>query len=92
VLLAERWAAEQPGVKVVTCHPGWTLTDGVEAAYGRGAAMRVRYTLTEKMRAHPKGGTPRVVPERHRWNERLLKQLDPQTQEWLRKNGAGLDI
>eukprot|EP00291_Cryptomonas_curvata_P030639 CAMPEP_0172209818 /NCGR_PEP_ID=MMETSP1050-20130122/35362_1 /TAXON_ID=233186 /ORGANISM="Cryptomonas curvata, Strain CCAP979/52" /LENGTH=167 /DNA_ID=CAMNT_0012889809 /DNA_START=139 /DNA_END=638 /DNA_ORIENTATION=- len=34
VLLAERWAAAHPAVKVVTCHPGWTLTDGVEAAYG----------------------------------------------------------
>ena len=21
-------------VKVVSCHPGWTLTEGVEAAYG----------------------------------------------------------
>ena len=34
VLVAERWAAEHPGVPVAACHPGWTLTDGVEAAYG----------------------------------------------------------
>jgi len=34
VLLAERWAALHPKVKVLSCHPGWTLTDGVEAAYG----------------------------------------------------------
>ena len=40
VLLAERWAAAHPAVKVVTCHPGWTLTDGVEAAYGDRPAPR----------------------------------------------------
>jgi len=34
VLLAERWAAEHPTVKVVSAHPGWTLTDAVDAAYG----------------------------------------------------------
>ncbi len=34
VILAERWAQNFPNVKVVSCHPGWTLTDGVEAAYG----------------------------------------------------------
>jgi dehydrogenase/reductase SDR family protein 12 len=35
VLLAERWGLEHPKVKTVTCHPGWTLTPGVEAAYGK---------------------------------------------------------
>jgi dehydrogenase/reductase SDR family protein 12 len=34
VLLAERWATEFPAVKVVAAHPGWTLTDAVDAAYG----------------------------------------------------------
>jgi len=34
VLLAERWAVEFPTVKVVSAHPGWTLTDAVDAAYG----------------------------------------------------------
>jgi dehydrogenase/reductase SDR family protein 12 len=34
VLLAEQWALTHPKVKVVSCHPGWTLTDGVDAAYG----------------------------------------------------------
>lgn len=34
VLLCEQWAKEYPNVKVVSCHPGWTLTEGVEAAYG----------------------------------------------------------
>ncbi len=41
VLLAERWAAAHPAVKVVTCHPGWILTDGVEAAYGNRPAPSV---------------------------------------------------
>lgn len=26
VLLCEEWAKEMPNCKVVTCHPGWTLT------------------------------------------------------------------
>jgi lipocalin len=34
VLLMERWASEHPQVKFVSCHPGWTETPGVEAAYG----------------------------------------------------------
>jgi len=34
VLLCERWAHENPGVKIVSCHPGWTATPGVEQAYG----------------------------------------------------------
>jgi len=34
VLLMERWAAEHPKVKCISCHPGWTDTPGVEAAYG----------------------------------------------------------
>lgn len=34
VLLAEAWARAHPRVTVVSCHPGWTLTEGVEAAYG----------------------------------------------------------
>jgi lipocalin len=28
-----------PHLKVVSCHPGWTLTEGVEAAYGSGKSM-----------------------------------------------------
>jgi len=35
ILLTEQWAKQYSGmVKVVSCHPGWTLTEGVEAAYG----------------------------------------------------------
>jgi len=34
VLVAERWADAEPAVKVVSCHPGWADTDGVEKAYG----------------------------------------------------------
>jgi len=36
VLLCERWAAAHAadGVKVVSCHPGWTSTPAVESAYG----------------------------------------------------------
>mmetsp|Transcript_134522 Transcript_134522/g.287809 ORF Transcript_134522/g.287809 Transcript_134522/m.287809 type:complete len:519 (-) Transcript_134522:165-1721(-) len=35
VLLCERWAQQHQGVKVVSCHPGWTSTAAVEAAYGK---------------------------------------------------------
>jgi len=34
VLLCERWAEEHPSVKLVSCHPGWTATPAVDAAYG----------------------------------------------------------
>lgn len=34
VLLCERWAAAHPRVTVVSCHPGWTETPAVTAAYG----------------------------------------------------------
>ena len=35
VLLCERWTQQHPtGPKFVTCHPGWTDTPGVDAAYG----------------------------------------------------------
>lgn len=34
VLLAERWAKTEPRVPVVSCHPGWTDTPGVEDAFG----------------------------------------------------------
>lgn len=34
VLLAEVWAKEYPDIKVVSSHPGWTLTEAVDAAYG----------------------------------------------------------
>ena len=34
VLLCERWAKAHPTVKFVTCHPGWTNTPAVDAAYG----------------------------------------------------------
>lgn len=34
VLLCERWAAQHPTVKVVTCHPGWAGTPAVDSAYG----------------------------------------------------------
>eukprot|EP00401_Gymnodinium_catenatum_P065122 CAMPEP_0117532740 /NCGR_PEP_ID=MMETSP0784-20121206/39523_1 /TAXON_ID=39447 /ORGANISM="" /LENGTH=358 /DNA_ID=CAMNT_0005329141 /DNA_START=84 /DNA_END=1160 /DNA_ORIENTATION=+ len=33
VLLCERWAMQHPGVKVVSCHPGWTSTPAVDSAY-----------------------------------------------------------
>ena len=39
VLLAEYWASKFPKVKVVSCHPGWTGTDGVDAAYGAKKSM-----------------------------------------------------
>jgi dehydrogenase/reductase SDR family protein 12 len=34
VLLCERWAEEYRDVKFVSCHPGWTQTEAVDAAYG----------------------------------------------------------
>lgn len=34
VLLCERWTEEHPTVKIVSCHPGWTQTPAVDAAYG----------------------------------------------------------
>jgi len=34
ILLCEEWARMYPQVKVVSCHPGWTSTPGVDAAYG----------------------------------------------------------
>ena len=34
VLLAERWAKQYPSVGIVSCHPGWVDTPGVEKAYG----------------------------------------------------------
>lgn len=34
VLLCERWAAMHSGVKFLSCHPGWTQTEAVDAAYG----------------------------------------------------------
>ncbi len=34
VLLAEYWAKEFPEIKVVSTHPGWTATPGVDSAYG----------------------------------------------------------
>lgn len=33
VLLAERWAQENPAVKVVSAHPGWAGTEAVDKAY-----------------------------------------------------------
>lgn len=35
VLLMEEWAKMYPTVKCVTCHPGWTQTPAVDAAYGK---------------------------------------------------------
>jgi dehydrogenase/reductase SDR family protein 12 len=34
VLLMERWTEMHPSVKFVSCHPGWTQTEAVDAAYG----------------------------------------------------------
>jgi len=34
VLLCEEWAAKHADVKFLSCHPGWTATPGVDAAYG----------------------------------------------------------
>lgn len=34
VLLAERFARDHPDVRFVSCHPGWTATAAVDAAYG----------------------------------------------------------
>ena len=33
VLLAERWAKEYPSVKVVSAHPGWSHTPGLDDAF-----------------------------------------------------------
>jgi NAD(P)-dependent dehydrogenase (short-subunit alcohol dehydrogenase family) len=33
LLLCERWAARYPGVAVVSCHPGWVLTEGLQKVY-----------------------------------------------------------
>lgn len=35
VLLAERWAKEYPAIKFVSCHPGWVLTEALDAAYSK---------------------------------------------------------
>lgn len=34
VVCAERWAKEMPSIKIVSAHPGWTLTPGVQNVYG----------------------------------------------------------
>ena len=34
VLLCEKWAEQYPTVKVVSCHPGWTQSEGLDSAYG----------------------------------------------------------
>ena len=34
VLLCERWASLYPTLPFVSCHPGWTDTAGIQAAYG----------------------------------------------------------
>lgn len=37
VLLAERFTKEYPDITWLSCHPGWTSTDAVQAAYGDNA-------------------------------------------------------
>lgn len=37
VLLMEQWAASHPDTKYLSCHPGWTETPAVQAAYGDDA-------------------------------------------------------
>lgn len=39
VLLAERMALAYPDVPIVSCHPGWVDTPGVDAAYGSGKSI-----------------------------------------------------
>ena len=39
ILLAERWSKMYSNIKIVSCHPGWTATDGVDAAYGSNKSM-----------------------------------------------------
>jgi hypothetical protein len=39
VLLAEHWAREYPTLKVVTCHPGWASTEGVDKAFGESKSL-----------------------------------------------------
>jgi dehydrogenase/reductase SDR family member 12 len=34
VLLCEEWQKLHPKLKVISCHPGWTATEAVDAAYG----------------------------------------------------------
>jgi len=34
VILAEEYTKLYPGIKTVSCHPGWTLTPAVDLAYG----------------------------------------------------------
>ena len=40
VLLAEAWASDPffTGISIVSCHPGWTDTPGLEGWIGRGKA------------------------------------------------------
>ena len=39
VLLAEQWSKLFPEVTIVSCHPGWCETPGVEKAYGKDASV-----------------------------------------------------
>lgn len=39
VLLAERMTKEYPEIAFVSCHPGWTKTAGVDAAYGSSSKI-----------------------------------------------------
>lgn len=34
VLLMEKWTDAYPNIKFLSCHPGWTQTEAVDAAYG----------------------------------------------------------
>ena len=34
VLLCEKWSKLYPNITFVSCHPGWTDTPGIHAAYG----------------------------------------------------------
>jgi dehydrogenase/reductase SDR family protein 12 len=48
VLLCERWSALHPEVKIVSTHPGWTDTPGVEEAFGDDAQyLKPLRTLAE---------------------------------------------
>ena len=39
VLLAEHWAREHPNLKVVSSHPGWASTEGVDKAFGESKSL-----------------------------------------------------
>ena len=46
VLLAERLSTQHPEIKFLSSHPGWTKTEGVDAAYGSQVTLCVTRSLS----------------------------------------------